>query len=937
MTGDAAVPTGKIRIDLPALATRAGGDTAWRPPTVTAVAGAVVCALAAWVSLGVMAVADGASSPRLGFLPAWWVPVASGAVLLALACWNRVPTQAWRPTLIPSVLLLPWLPFHVPAAFLLWTGPITAFVWTGTALAVGIAASTGAGRSFRFAAEPRRAAWVAFGASLVVYAVTAWMSAGLRPIGDEPHYLIIAQSLVLDGDIQIENNHKRDDYVPYYSGNLRPDYLRRGKNGQIYSIHAPGLPIIVAPAFALGGYPAVVVFLVLVSAFGAWLVWRTAFALTASVAGAWFGWAAVCLSVPFVCHSGAVFPDGPGAVLVMTGIAALVRLESVGTTSPTCVGGGSGFLPRERFLLFLHGLALALLPWLHTRFAAAAGVVGACIALRLFGKRRFADLAAFAIGPIVSAAAWFGFFYVVYGSFSPASPYRSYSQSSLSNLWPGLPALLLDQQYGVVPNAPVYAIALGGLALLFRQRVRLAIELAILLVVYLAAVASYGMWWGGWSAPARFAVPVLLALGPCAAVFWQRGSTLLRTGALVSLALSLMTAAVFATIDGGRLMLNARDGVTRWLEWLCPVVDLPRALPSFFWGGATGALGDAAVWVAVLLAAWLALGRLLAGGRASNRDRRAILPTAAPLLFMAAVMTASTIVWTAHDVVPVTATSGQLSLMSAFDPESMPTGVLFRPLRIRPAAELVTRLRVSVSERRPRGNNAPLLSIRELPAGTYRLLRAVPGVPRNLQVRIFKSPEPLNDCVFEALQPADCVIRLPVKVTEINVVSPAAVRTTAASADHGPPTFPPRALDLQPLEPLPARGRPTPLTATAAARYGQFSAFIFDTLVFLERPGLWVTGGVDAQLVLASDAPRTSMPVLLRNGARPNAIHLRSGEFRLDVSLAPREERIVTLPLDARSRAAFLQVRADQGYRPSETDPGSRDERFLGVWIEIPE
>ena len=66
--------------------------------------------------------------------------------------------------------------------------------------------------------------------------------------GDEPHYLVIAQSLLKDGDLKIENNHRRGDYRAFFGGELRPDYLQRGRNGEIYSIHAPGLPVLVAPA-----------------------------------------------------------------------------------------------------------------------------------------------------------------------------------------------------------------------------------------------------------------------------------------------------------------------------------------------------------------------------------------------------------------------------------------------------------------------------------------------------------------------------------------------------------------------------------------------------------------------------------------------------------------------------------------------------------------
>ena len=59
----------------------------------------------------------------------------------------------------------------------------------------------------------------------------------LFPSGDEPHYLVIAQSLWRDGDLKIENNHQRGDYREYFSRDLEPHYLTRGADGEIYSIH----------------------------------------------------------------------------------------------------------------------------------------------------------------------------------------------------------------------------------------------------------------------------------------------------------------------------------------------------------------------------------------------------------------------------------------------------------------------------------------------------------------------------------------------------------------------------------------------------------------------------------------------------------------------------------------------------------------------------
>ena len=149
-------------------------------------------------------------------------------------------------------------------------------------------------------------------ASFVIFSLAAFHASPSIPGGDEPHYLVITQSLLYDGDLKIENNHRRGDYRAYFGGDLAPHVIRRGRNGEMYSIHAPGLPAMVLPAFAIGGYHGVVVFLILVASAACALAWWLAWRVTGSMSAAWFGWAAVTFSAPFLLESYTVFPGRTG-------------------------------------------------------------------------------------------------------------------------------------------------------------------------------------------------------------------------------------------------------------------------------------------------------------------------------------------------------------------------------------------------------------------------------------------------------------------------------------------------------------------------------------------------------------------------------------------------------------------------------------------------
>ena len=227
----------------------------------------------------------------------------------------------------------------------------------------------GRGRAAAARRPPVSPASLAF----AIFASSAWFVSPSVPGGDEPHYLVITQSLLLDGDLKIENNHRRGDYQSYFAGPLAPHYIPRGTERR---------DLLDSRARAVGDRGAGVRRRRLPRrrALPADRSRRAAArsrgtsrgSRRGSASAAWFGWAAVTMSATAIFHSFTVYPDGARR---------RDRADRRVGAAPRGAERQTGEARLRPWLL--HGAALALLPWLHSRFALLAGQLGALVLLRL--------------------------------------------------------------------------------------------------------------------------------------------------------------------------------------------------------------------------------------------------------------------------------------------------------------------------------------------------------------------------------------------------------------------------------------------------------------------------------------------------------------------------------------------------------------------------
>jgi len=294
--------------------------------------------------------------------------------------------------------------------------------------------------------------------------VTVWFSAfvlfalvsvviymqGIHLSGDEPHYIMITQSLVEDGDFDLKNNFDEKTYHKYLPIDLR--FHGGEHNGKYRSFHLPGVSFLLIPFYWLFGVLGV----------GKLIPPALYFRLAASVINAFFAlglflilkrkfpdrditrfWLLFLIIFPLIFHSIHLYPELPAAALLMFAYFFT-------------------FFEKKNYLLT--GLLLSFIPWFHVKYIPPLLVLAVAILYQLFkpfkpfDKEKIKKLVQFSIFPVISFILLVIYSKVLYGSYSPTDifPKESYwSVSWLLRLKVFL-AYFLDQRDGLLFYSPVF-------------------------------------------------------------------------------------------------------------------------------------------------------------------------------------------------------------------------------------------------------------------------------------------------------------------------------------------------------------------------------------------------------------------------------------------------------------------------------------------------
>ena len=329
----------------------------------------------------------------------------------------------------------------------------------------------------------------------------------LQYSGDEPHYLLVSESLVRDGDVDVKNDYLDRRYHAFYAGHIGPHVntsIFTATSRHWYSMHGVGLAAVLAPAFAADGAHGATVVMVAVAAVVLLLTFLWARRFTGETWFAAIATAALGFSPGFLGLEGRIFPDLPAAALLLGCLLLLEMPER-----------------RSRHLLLL-GTLVGVSWWFHFKNGLAFGTIAAIAFVQVVrspaGRERTrrllllaAPVAVSLVGYELSNLDW-------YGSWSPTRMVLPGNSVFALSETRGLAAVSFDAGRGLFTNSPALLLIFAGLPVWLRLARGPFLRLALVLGPTIFLQATFSDWSGAYAPASRYALQFVPAAIPAIAL-----------------------------------------------------------------------------------------------------------------------------------------------------------------------------------------------------------------------------------------------------------------------------------------------------------------------------------------------------------------------------------------------------------------------------------
>ncbi len=297
--------------------------------------------------------------------------------------------------------------------------------------------------------------------------------------GDEPHYLLLTHSLLVDHDFDLANNYEQRDYQQFLKQPviIQPHTVPGAKPGSRLSFHSPGVSFLILPFYflsrllgptALNFFPRLGICL-----WGALFCWQIFLLVKERGWGERLAlklWALSSLTPPIFFYSFHIYPEIIIASLSLVIFRWLTKFPKI-----------------RSHLLALGGLFLSLFPWFHAiKYILILIPLFLLALIKIFKTDdKIKNSLLFILPFIIGLMSYFTFQKSLYGSFNPTSISWQGAMDSKESLaflkfiffsipfrfrWETLAGYFFDQRDGLLLYGPIYLFSFIGLLTMLRQK-----------------------------------------------------------------------------------------------------------------------------------------------------------------------------------------------------------------------------------------------------------------------------------------------------------------------------------------------------------------------------------------------------------------------------------------------------------------------------------
>ena len=330
---------------------------------------------------------------------------------------------------------------------------------------------------------------------LFLLTAVIYVGFGLLPSGDEPHYLIISQTILKYHSLDVMRDYSKGDYHTFYFPTLMPQVTRNAR-GQLLAMHDIGAPILWLLPYLLLGRLGAVLFISAISVLLVVNIYKMLLTMGIGEKYAFFVSLAYGVASPIYLYAHLTFVEPIGALVSIYVLRKVFQKELRASE------------------IVMSSILLGILPWTHIRFTVIEIPLFFLLLYRLYRDNRLQriKLYLFYLIPVTVLFLLLEVYnYKVWGTLNSAIDQVNNNNVPLvRNPLPGMLGIFFDQEYGILLNFPMFLFLIVGVILTVKRRFAFyTFSVLVVSLPYILAFSTLRHWSGGWCPPARFLMTLL--------------------------------------------------------------------------------------------------------------------------------------------------------------------------------------------------------------------------------------------------------------------------------------------------------------------------------------------------------------------------------------------------------------------------------------------